>query len=327
MKATAVANSNIALVKYWGKRDPDLMLPQNSSISVTLDGMSTRTTVEFGHEKDTFILDGKQAEGRELEQIKKPLDLIREKAGIEEAAKISSENSFPTAAGLASSASGFAALALAASKAAGLDMDKKQLSILARRGSGSASRSIYGGFVEWFRGSEPDGSDSYAEQIAPGDHWPDFRIVIAVTSFSEKNVKSRAGMSRTVANCPLYGGWLKSVDQDLDAVRKAIAEKNIMLLGKTAEHNALKMHATMMATRPAILYWNPTTLDIMRSVMMWRGDLESYFTIDAGPQVKIICMENNLDEIKRRLEEIDGIGSVIVCRPGDGASLVTDHMF
>jgi len=196
MKATAIANANIALVKYWGKRDERLILPQNSSISMTLDGLNTITTVEFDkkYDRDIFILGDREfKEGKEFEKVVKHLDLIREISRIQGKAKIMSKNNFPTAAGLASSASGFAALSLAGSKAAGMDLGVEKLSILARRsGSGSASRSCQSGFIEWLRGKKPDGSDSYAIQIAPSKYWPEFRmIVVIVSTTAKKNIKYR----------------------------------------------------------------------------------------------------------------------------------------
>lgn len=330
MKATAVANSNIALVKYWGKRDKKLMLPNNGSISMTLDGMNTKTTVEFDpkYEKDIVVLNDKElTEGEEYEEVVGHLNLIREMAGIQDKAKVVSVNNFPTAAGLASSASGFAALSLAGSKAAGLELDARELSILARRGSGSASRSIPAGFVEWKRGEKEDGSDSYAEQIAPPDHW-DFRIVTVITSKGEKKVKSRAGMAQTVATCPFYKVWLETVNEDLEKVRRGILEKDFTLVGETSEFNCLKMHATMITTKPSIIYWNPITMRVIHSVLEWRDSgLECYFTIDAGPQVKILCMEKDVEEVKNRLKEIGCIEDVIVCRPGGGARLVDEHLF
>jgi len=330
VKATAVANSNIALVKYWGKRDKKLMLPNNGSISMTLDGMNTKTTVEFDpkYEKDIVVLNDKElTEGEEYEEVVGHLNLIREMAGIQDKAKVVSVNNFPTAAGLASSASGFAALSLAGSKAAGLELDARELSILARRGSGSASRSIPAGFVEWKRGEKEDGSDSYAEQIAPPDHW-DFRIVTVITSKGEKKVKSRAGMAQTVATCPFYKVWLETVNEDLEKVRRGILEKDFTLVGETSEFNCLKMHATMITTKPSIIYWNPITMRVIHSVLEWRDSgLECYFTIDAGPQVKILCMEKDVEEVKNRLKEIGCIEDVIVCRPGGGARLVDEHLF
>ena len=330
MKSTAIANSNIALVKYWGKKDSKLFLPNNSSISMTVDEMFTKTTVDFGnYPTDEFYLNGKRlTEGEEYKEVTGHLDLIRQMAGEKRRARVYSENNFPTAAGLASSASGFAALSLAGSKAAGLELDYRELSILARRGSGSASRSIEGGFVEWVRGERLDGADSYGVQIAPPEHWPEFRMVVAVTQTGEKKVKSRAGMAQTVATSPYYHGWLSTVGKDLENVRKGIREKNFRLVGETAESNCLKMHATMLTTTPPIIYWNPTTVEVMHAVQDWRDDgLQSYFTIDGGPQVKVLCLEKDLDEVEERLKEIKNIKNTIVGKPGYRARLVEDHLF
>jgi len=333
MKVTAIANANIALVKYWGKRDKKNMLPNNGSISMTLDKLNTTTTVEFGYEKDSIIFNGTVlTEGKELEQVVAHLDLIRELSGKKDKAKVVSNNNFPTAAGLASSASGFAALSLAGSKATGLNLDKKELSILSRRGSGSASRSIEGGFVEWLRGDRKDGKDSYGKQIATKSHWPEFRMVTTIVKTGAKKVKSRAGMAQTVANCPYYDKWLATVNDDLDSVRKGIIEKDFTLVGKTAEHNALKMHATMITTQPAIIYWNAATMNIIHAVQQWRtgesGDkIEAYFTMDAGPQVKIMCLDKDVAEIQNRLKEIQGIEDVIVCQAGDAAHTIEEHLF
>ncbi|MEM5798191.1 MAG: diphosphomevalonate decarboxylase [Candidatus Aenigmatarchaeota archaeon] len=331
MKASAIANTNIALIKYWGKRDKKLFLPYNSSISVTLEGLFSHTTVEFDkkYRSDIFILNGKELKfGNEYNEVVSHLEMIRQVAGISEKAKVASMNNFPTAAGLASSASGLAALTLASTAAAGLDLDKKQLSILARRGSGSASRSIEGGFVEWQKGKRADGMDSYAIQLAPPQHWPEFRMVITITSRKEKKIKSRAGMAQTVATSPMYKAWLETIEDDLKKMRRAIKEKDFQLLGQTAEANCLKMHATMITTRPPIIYWNAGTMTVVHSVMEWREQgIESYFTIDAGPQVKIICLEKNVGEIVKRLRDLPGIEDVIVTRPGGPAKLTKKHLF
>ena len=330
MKATAIAHSNIALTKYWGKRDAKLMLPQNGSVSMTVDGFHTRTTVEFSpdFEKDVFIINKEEvSEGKPYDKTVRFLDLMRERAGISEKAKVSTENNFPTAAGLASSASGFAAIALAASKAAGLDLDRKELSMLARRGSGSASRSVEGGFVEWQRGEKEDGSDSYAIQIAPAEHW-DFRMIAVITSTAQKKVKSTAGMAQTVETCPYYRDWLSTVQEDIDTVKQGIADKDFTRVGSTAEYNALKMHATMMTTKPPIIYWNDATMRLMHAIMEWReAGLESYFTMDAGPQVKIMCMEKDVQAITERLKSIPGIEDVVVLKPGQAARLTDEHLF
>ena len=328
MKATAVANANIALSKYWGKRDKKLMLPQNGSISMTCDGLTTTTTVEFGdYEEDIIIINDEELQ-KEKDAIVAHLDLIRDMAGIKQKAKMVSESNFPIAAGLASSASGLAALSMAASKAAGLELNKRELSILSRRGSGSASRSISGGFVEWYRGEKEDGSDSYAESIADKSHWPEFRMITTIVTEAKKKVSSRAGMAQTVDTCPYYSGWLATVNEDLNNIREGIKNKDFSKVGLTAEQNCLKMHATMMTTKPSIIYWFAPTMEIIQSIMLWREEgLECYFTIDAGPNVKVMCLEKEVDKINKRLLELDGVIKTIICKPGDDAKLVDKHLF
>ena len=331
MKATARANSNIALVKYWGKRDAELILPYNSSISMTLEGLHTTTTVEYSekYQTDSLMMNGVAlTKGPELEGVKKFMHLVQEKTNIRLHAKIATENNFPTAAGLASSASGFAALALAATKAAGKELSPKELSMLARRGSGSASRSFQGGFVEWKKGNRDDGLDSFAEQLAAPSHWENLRMIISIVSTKAKKVKSRAGMSQTVATSSLYKGWLDSVDADLSSVRRAIKERNFSLLGSTAEMNALKMHATMITTSPSIIYWQPASIAVMHEVHALREEgLEGYFTMDAGPQVKVLCLESNAKQIEKHIAGIEGVEKTIVCRVGDKAKIINEDLF
>lgn len=333
MKATAIANANIALVKYWGKRNKELVLPNNSSISMTFDKLNTITTVEFDkkYKRDIFILDGRELKigTEEFKRTVGHLNLIRKISESKEKAKVVSKNNFPTAAGLASSASGFAALSLAGSKATGINLDSKELSILTRRsGSGSATRSCQGGFVEWLKGKKPDGSDSYAVQIAPPKHWPEFRIIVTIVSKIKKKVSSTEGMDLTIKTCPMYKAWLETVEEDLRNVKNGILKKDFTLVGKTAESNCLKMHAVMMTTKPALIYWMPATLEIIHSVLSWRKDgLECYFTIDAGPQVKIICLEKDVSKLKRRLQRITGIKKTIICKPGKEPKLINKHLF
>ncbi|MBI4210838.1 MAG: diphosphomevalonate decarboxylase [Candidatus Diapherotrites archaeon] len=330
MKATATANSNIALVKYWGKRDERLILPQNSSISMTLDGLYTTTTAEFSekHRKDEVTIDGKKVAGEELDRVVRQLNLVRRLAKTHLSAKVTSKNNFPKAAGLASSASGFAALTLAATKALGLHIEKKELSMLARQGSGSACRSIYGGFAEWVKGSHHDGSDSYAKQLAPKEHWPELAMIVSVVTAEEKKVKSRAGMSQTVANSPMYRAWLETVEEDLKNVREAIMERKFTQLGTAAELNALKMHATMHTTTPHIIYWQPETITMMKEVMqMHEEGIECYFTIDGGPQVKIVCMDKNAGKIAKRVKGMAEVEKVYVCHAGEGARLSNKELF
>ena len=178
------------------------------------------------------------------------------------------------------------------------------------------------------KGKAKDGKDSYAVQLAKPTHWPEFRMVACIVSEAKKVTSSRAGMVQTVATSPYYDGWLKSIDTDLENMRKGIRNKNFTLVGSTAEANALKMHATMMTTIPSIIYWAPATIEIMHAVMHWReGGLESYFTMDAGPQVKILCLSKDIEKITKNLSALGCVKKIIVCKPGDGAQLVKEHLF
>lgn len=337
MKASAIANANIALVKYWGKRNKELMLPQTGSVSMTTEGLNAHTTVEFGpkYREDILILNGRKYKKGDEEYddyVGLFLKVVREvypKKARDLKCKIVSNNNFPTAAGLASSAAGFAALAAAVNEALKLGLREKELSMLARRGSGSATRSIHSGFVEWKRGENGDGSDCYAEQLFPPEHWPDFRLVIAVTTKKDKKVKSRAGMSQSVANSPYYRAWKEEVvPKHIEIIKKAISEKDFKALGEASESNALMMHAVAIATTPPVIYWNAGTLDIIHAVMDWRDEgLPCYFTIDGGPQVKILCLERDAKEIARRIRAFPNIEDVIITRPGQGVKITKEHLF
>lgn len=329
MKATAKSNINIALVKYWGKRNKELILPYNGSISVTLDGFFTITTVEFSkkYKKDIVIINDEELK-KDEKDILGHLERIRKMAGIKEMARVVSRSNFPIATGLASSASGFAALTLAATKAVGLNLNEKELSILSRQGSGSACRSIFGGFVEWLKGKKEDGSDSYAQQIVNENYWPEFRIIVTILSEKEKKVGSRKGMAQTVKTCPYYDGWLKTVEKDLKIIREGILKRDFTAVGFQAEYNCLKMHALMITTVPPIIYWLPKTMEVIHNVISWRQEgLDCYFTIDAGPQVKILCLKKNVLEIKKRLKKIKGVKRIIVSKPGKGVRLINNHLF
>jgi len=328
-KATAIANANIALVKYWGKRDKNLILPYNGSISLTCDGLFTTTTVEFSdkYAEDLVIINDKELK-KDEKDILGHLERIRKMAGIKEKVRVVSKSNFPVAAGLASSASGLAALTLAAAKAAGLNLSQRELSILARQGSGSACRSIYGGFVEWLKGEKEDGSDGYAKQIVDKNSWPEFRMIVTILSEAKKKIGSRAGMAQTVETCPYYESWLETINQDLEIIRKGILKRDFTIAGVQAEYNCLKMHALMIATKPAIIYWIPATMEIIQSVIRWREEgLECYFTIDAGPNVKVLCLEKDEKEINRRLLGLEGVIKTIIAKPGDDAKIIDKHLF
>ncbi|MUV38196.1 Diphosphomevalonate decarboxylase [Lentibacillus sp. JNUCC-1] len=319
MKATAKAHTNIALIKYWGKRNEQLILPTNNSLSLTLDGFYTETTVHFRSDlaQDIFYLNDTVVTGEAYNRVTHFLNLVREQFGHKKLyADVRSVNAVPTAAGFASSASGFAALASASVKALGADVENDELSRLTRRGSGSACRSIYGGFVEWEKGTKEDGSDSFAVPIAPADHW-DVRVAAAVLNPTEKKVSSRAGMKRTVDTSLFYQGWLDGIPQDLADIKAGIADRDFEKVGSIAEANCLRMHATTLGANPPFTYWNYLTMQVMETVRELREQgIPAYFTIDAGPNVKVLYLPENEARVEHALRELSGVNDVILSRAG-----------
>ncbi len=319
---TARANANVALIKYWGKRDAALNLPATGSISLTLDGLGVEARVAFGGgDQDRVEIDGDAADGEEAERLHHFLDLVRAEAGVTARARVRTRSAVPRGIGLASSAAAFAAVALAGTRAAGLRLEPPALSALARRGSGSAARSIYGGFVEWHRGERPDGSDSIAEQLAPPDYW-NVCMVVAIVSTAPKRVSSRAGMQRASAS-PFYPAWVDGAENDLAEARAAIRRRDVHALGLVAEHSALKMHAVGMGSRPPVLYWQGATVDCMHAVWALRAaGTVAYFTIDAGPQVKVLSVPRDAACVVETLSAVPGVERVLTCLPGAGAEVV-----
>ncbi|HUI25670.1 MAG TPA: diphosphomevalonate decarboxylase [Candidatus Kryptonia bacterium] len=323
-RATAKANSNVALAKYWGKRDEVLNLPYTGSISVSLAGLSTTVGVEFGASlaADSLTLNGSAASEREARRITSFLDLVRQAARSDQRAQVDVRSNFPVAAGLASSASTFAAMALAATRALGLSLSPRDLSVLARRGSGSAARSIFGGYVEWFAGESSDGTDSFAEQLAPPEHWR-LGVAIAITDEKRKKVGSREGMMLAAKESPFFPAWLESHDADLDVVRRGIRERDLVAVGQAAERNCLKMHAVAIAANPPLLYWTPSTLAVIRRVWRLREEgIEAFFSIDAGPQVKVLCPWAQRATVADALGRVTGVLRVLLSEPGGGVELV-----
>ncbi|GGA78770.1 diphosphomevalonate decarboxylase [Ornithinibacillus halotolerans] len=327
MKATAKAHTNIALIKYWGKRDETLILPTNNSLSVTLDGFYTTTSVEFNEQftKDTFVLDDVSIAGEQYQRVANFLNLVRQLAGKEIYAEVKSTNAVPTAAGFASSASGFAALAAASTKAIGLKLDNTELSRLTRQGSGSACRSIFGGFAEWKKGEKDDGTDSFAVPITPKEHW-DIRVAAVVLSSKMKKVSSREGMKRTVDTSPFFQGWVDSIPTDLAEIKEGIFAKDFEKVGQIAEANCLKMHATTLGAQPPFTYWLDTTVTVMQTVRALREQgIPAYFTIDAGPNVKVLYLPENEEEVQSTLRNIPGVTDVKLSRVGQGITYLEDE--
>ena len=322
-KITAKAHSNIALVKYWGKRNTHLNLPATGSISITLENLYTTTSIEFKENltSDKLVLNDKPVNENQSRRVNSFLDLFRKKSGKEIYTKIISYNNFPTSAGLASSASAFAALSLAASYIFELKLSKEALSEFARRGSGSAARSVYGGFVEMKKGSKNDGSDAIATQLAPKEFW-DLRLLIAITSEAKKETSSTDGMKLSEKTSPFFQRWIESSELDIEEMRSAIYNKDFQKLGELAEFSCLKMHGLVMSSRPGLLYWNGTTLEVIKTLKALRQrGFAVYFTIDAGPQVKAICLPKEANQIKKELEQIPGVLKIIETPLGDDARI------
>lgn len=324
MKATAHANANVALVKYWGKRNEALRLPMNGSISLTLDGLGATTSVEFDPalKRDYFVLDGVDRVGRENERVVRFLDQIRAKAKLAHFAKIVSKSEVPVGAGLASSAAGFAALAVAAAAAAGVEYTPRELSIFARKGSGSACRSIFGGFVEWKKGDRGDGEDSFAEQLLPESAW-DVGMAIAIAKSGPKDVGSTEGMDRSTG-APGYRHWSATVDGDLGAVRRAISDRDLRTAGLVAEGNATKMHLAAATAQPPVIYWTDVTAALIAAVVALRerDGIEAYYTIDAGPNVAVLARGADLDRIAEKLRAVPGVERVEAHKAGPGARVI-----
>lgn len=326
MKATARAHPNIALVKYWGKRDDRLILPHQSSVSVTLGPLAVTTSVEFSGERgpDTVEINGAVAAGSELRRVVDALKLVRgqvkgQKLG---AARVISSGDFPKAAGLASSAAAFAALAVAARAAAGLPRDTKAESILARQGSGSACRSIEGGIVRWNRGRLPSGADSYGEQLFDEGHWPQLRLVVGMVSREEKEVKSRDGMRNAVKSSPYYPAWAKAAEVDAKAIVPMLRRRDLEAVGTLAERNAWRMHATSLGATPPLCYLKPQTLELIHACAQARKQgVGVYFTLDAGPNPVLLTEAKDVAAAEALARQA-GAPTVVTCVPGGDAALL-----
>ena len=298
----AWAPSNIALVKYWGKRNVELNLPQTSSLSVSLGHLGTKTEIKRADKDVVFLKDKDVTNTKFAERLLKFLDFFR--SATSDCFCIRTSNNFPTAAGFASSASGFAAFVKALNDIYDWNLGNKDLSILARMGSGSAARSIENGFVEWYRGDRDDGLDSFAERLEK--IWPELQVGVVTVAAVPKKTGSTEGMLRTQETSALYKAWPQKVKEDLKLVIEAIQHKDFELLGKTAENNALNMHATMVGAWPPLLYWQPETIVVFNKVWQLRQDgVPVYFTIDAGPNVKLLFQEKQTASVVNMFEKIE----------------------
>ena len=318
---TALANPNIAFIKYWGNRDAQSRLPANGSISMNLDGLDTRTTVRFDStlDEDKVSINGNKASEAALARVSLMLDEVRSMSDTHHFARVDSANNFPIGTGIASSASAFAALALAATIAAGLHLNEVALSRLARRSSGSACRSIPGGFVEWFPGQSD--ADSYSVSIAPPGYW-DLVDCIAVISKEHKPTGSTEGHALAVTS-PLQSARVSDAPRRLDICRRAILERDFNLLVEIVEVDSNLMHAVMRTSCPPLFYWQPATLDVMLAVQSARvRGLPACSTVDAGPNVHVICTGSAAEETADLLRNIPGVSEVRLAKAGGPTRLV-----
>lgn len=327
--ATYRASPNIALVKYWGMRDSALGLPFNSSLSMTLGGIHTTTRVRFDPvlRADQFELNGRPVIGRPQEEVARFLDLVRSEAGIRTRAHVRSANSFPTASGLASSASGFAALAGAASAAAGLPIDAPRLSRLARFGSGSASRSLFGGFVVWRSGRRADGRDCVAGQIYPESYWPELvDLVVLIADAPTKAIRSAAAMQRTVATAPGYVERLAGIPERLRRMRRAIGRRDAQTLFPLIVAECDSFRAVCEGTDPPLDYLTPASrrvLACVREINARAGRAVAAYTHDAGAHVHVFTLKRDGPVVRRALRSIAGVRSVRTLQAGPGGRLLT----
>jgi len=323
--AAAVSHPNIAFIKYWGNRDHHLRIPASGSISMNLGRLETRTRVTFNPAltADRLILNGEPTSGKQLQRVQTFLDHVRRLAGIDLYAEVESKNDFPTGAGIASSASAFSALALAAAAAAGLQLSEAELSRLARRGSGSACRSVPGGFVEWLAGE--DDQSSYAVSIAPADHW-DLVDIVAVISQVHKPTGSTEGHALAETS-PLQKARLKSAPARLEQCRTAILRRDFEALAEVSELDCNLMHAVMMTGARRLLYWQPATIELMHAAGEWRrSGIPVFYTIDAGPNVHLICPAAEADRVAAAAAQIQGIKEVLQAPAGSAAHLLAEEV-
>lgn len=305
--AQAFAPSNIALCKYWGKREAELNLPTNSSLSISLGQLGSQTHISHAPTGVDVVKLNNKVQAAHSSFSRKVIDfvnLFRRDQVLP--LIIDTRNNIPTAAGLASSASGFAALALALNDFFNLQLEQQQLSAFARMGSGSASRSIYTGFVRWDMGEQADGMDSVASQLPC--QWPQLCIGLIKVSSVKKPVDSRSGMDRTTGTSSLYQNWPKQAAADLITLQAALEKRDFDAMGACAEHNAMSMHATMISAWPPLVYWLPESLAVMQRVWQLReSGIAVYFTMDAGPNLKLLFERSSLKLLEAEFAQMDVI--------------------
>ncbi|MGD9129408.1 MAG: diphosphomevalonate decarboxylase [Candidatus Woesebacteria bacterium] len=325
-KTTVKASPDIAFIKYWGKKNEILRLPENGSISMVLAGLETTTTVDFDSKlkADEIKIAGKKAEGREAARVVKQLNRIRKLANKNIFAKVISENNFPRSTGLSSSGSGMAALTYAASKALDLNLSEKELSILGRQASGTACRCACAGFVEWKDGNTS--KTSFSETIFLANHW-DLRDMVAVVSTSRKEVSSTAGHKKAGTSL-FYPARLQNIKKKIFQIKDAIKDRDFRKLGELIEAEALEFHSILLTSQPPLIFWYPGTLQVMHEVQKMRKEgIEAYFTINTGFNVHVMTLPKFEAIVEKRLKNLDLVKKVITAKVGEKPQFIEEHLF
>ncbi len=324
-KVTVRAHSNIAFVKYWGRKDEVLRLPTNGSISMNLSNLYTTTTIEFDSSltEDIVVINGSGVKG-EKERVSRHLDRIRSITQTKTHARVETTNSFPAGTGLSSSASGFAALTVAGLKALNISLSEKETTILARQGSGSACRSIPDGFVEWMDGNTSD--SSFAHSLYAPFHW-NLVDIVAVVSSAKKDIPTSVGQTFAHSS-PFYEERNRHMADKIKECKTLLAERDFNKLGIFSEREALEMHAVMITSWPSLIYWLPNTIVVMKHIQKWRSEgLSVYFTINTGQDIHVLCEESTADKVESMLKQIEGVSRTIRNMPSKGAYELSDHLF
>lgn len=328
-KSTIKVSSDVALIKYWGKKNEELRIPENDSISMILDGLDTVTTVEFDQKlsQDELQIDNQNIapNSQEYKRVAKQLDRLREKAGKNKLfAKVVSKNSFPRSTGLSSSGSGMAALTFAAAIALGLELAQKELSIFSRLASGTACRCAVGGFVHWMAGETSE--TSYSKTIFDKNHW-DIRDVVAVVSEQKKNITSTQG-HKTAQSSILFEPRQKGIDQKIENLKKYIADKDFKKFGEVVESDCLEFHSVLLTSKPPLVLWYPGTIQVINEVQQMRREgVECYFTINTGFNVHVLTLPEHEAEVKKRLEQLSLVKKTILTKVGGGPKILDEHLF
>ncbi len=319
------ASPDVALIKYWGKKDPILRLPENNSISMILKGLDANTTVEFREDltKDDIAIQGMQSE-IEGRRVVEHLDLIRNTTNIFAYAQVKSKNNFPKSTGLSSSGSGFAALTYAAFSSLGLEFSEKELSIIARQASGTACRCVCGGFVEWESGFSSE--SSYSHSIYPADYW-DLRDIVVILSKDSKTVSSTEGHNLAKTS-PFFSARQNHIENKLKEIKKTINNRDFTAFGEIVESEALEFHSILFTSHPSIVAWYPGTIQVIHEVFRLRKEgFEAYFTINTGFNVHVLTLPKDANVVRERISALSLVQEVLVASPGEKPNEIYDHLF